>query len=117
MTMTEIDKKAYAVVREHLLKQMAKSEIVNDEDGDVRCAYRGPRGLKCAVGVLISDEVFDPVSNSAPVRSTAIEAMLRASGWGDISPLLLSNLQDVHDTRELSEWERLLPEDPEEFKP
>jgi hypothetical protein len=39
----------------HLIKQGKKSA---DANGD--CLYRSPEGLKCAVGCLIPDEVYDP---------------------------------------------------------
>jgi hypothetical protein len=37
----------------HLLTQNEKST------DSVRCLYRGPRGLKCAVGGIIPDEVYE----------------------------------------------------------
>jgi hypothetical protein len=41
----------------HLLTQLQKSVFL-DSNGSMACAYRGPNGLKCAVGCLIPDELY-----------------------------------------------------------
>lgn len=70
MTNEEIFEK----VRTHLLTQNAKSMI------DGICLYRGPNGLKCAVGCLIEDEHFDPEHNSKFVSDEVVLQMLHKSG-------------------------------------
>jgi hypothetical protein len=44
----------YNKVRDHLLKQNAKSK------NDNSCAYRGDNGMMCAAGCLIPDELYNP---------------------------------------------------------
>lgn len=41
--------------------------------------------------------------------------MLKDSGWGNVSEVLLRGLQYVHDNKDVERWPALLPEDPEEF--
>jgi hypothetical protein len=56
-------------VAKHLLTQNAPATVVYDgPDGDVlHCVYRSPAGLKCAVGVLIPDELYHPgIEGSGP---------------------------------------------------
>lgn len=43
-------------VAQHLMQQGQKSLTL---DGD-RCAYRDPRGLRCAAGILIPDDLYHP---------------------------------------------------------
>lgn len=116
--MTEIDQEAYALVRAHLLHQMARSQtIYRSPDGSTRvqCAYRGNGRLKCAIGALIKDEFFDESLNSAGVEDEFVRVMLKQSGWGDVSEELLYGLQRVHDSKDPNQWYGLLPEDPERF--
>ena len=49
----------YDTVAKHLFTQGKRSGVLWPT-GDFRCKYRGPDGTKCAVGVLIPDEVYDP---------------------------------------------------------
>lgn len=46
---------AFKTVAKHVLAQGRPSK---NEEG--MCVYRGPDGLKCAVGALIPDEAYDP---------------------------------------------------------
>jgi len=45
---------AYDIVRRHLLTQM---KVSCSETG--ACKYRGPDGLKCAIGALIPDSLYN----------------------------------------------------------
>ena len=55
-----------------------------------QCAYRGPRGARCAVGVMIPDDQYDPAIEGNGVH--ALNLVL-----GDIDVELLADLQDLHD--------------------
>jgi len=66
-------------------------------DGNRGCMYRTHDGLRCAVGVLIPDDFYDPAFeiNAADI---VIQELFEANlaDWREHSPLLLS-LQMVHD--------------------
>lgn len=105
-------------VRDHLLKQGAKSMMSrNDGVGD-DCQYRGPNGLQCAVGCLITDEAFargvedERNFNSVAIYNWRVKQALRESGieFGDYSNdlKLLSALQEVHDVHPVEQWPSLL---------
>jgi hypothetical protein len=94
-------------VREHLLSQMKQSI---DEEGD--CKYRGPDGLKCAIGCLIPDDVYTQelegwlgflvsdvgfVIDGQPVHRYQHEA------YG-----MLVDLQSLHDDMHPSKWKDFL---------
>ncbi len=75
--------------------------IIIDEQG-LRCRYRGPNGLKCAVGHLIPDNVDCSAFEGEPVltirrfpeaREALLEAGVSLSQHGSI----LDDLQDAHD--------------------
>jgi len=91
----------FNAVREHLLAQNARSETPRD------CLYRGPHGLKCAIGVLIKDEFFDESWNSMFFASKeakrAVELSLeRPLDEEDME--LLEDLQNTHDNWCVSAW-------------
>jgi hypothetical protein len=95
----------------HLLEQGERSWDPLEE----QCLYRGPNGLKCAVGALISDDAFDPDANHQPVDHPQVRQMLRFSGVPVSAETvsLLSDLQAVHDLQIISSnqyWNR--PNDP-----
>lgn len=65
--------------------------------GASHCAYRGAGGAKCAVGVLIRDDEYDPdMDDGAPTVTTMAECGLLPSR---LVPHLdmLRQLQGVHD--------------------
>jgi len=81
-------------VATHLLRQNARSESATT------CLYRGPNGLKCAVGCLIDDAVYSPEIEGFAVKDVAcIKSALRKSGvpTGRKAMDLLVNLQVLHD--------------------
>lgn len=104
MTQQEIFDK----VSSHLLTQNAKSE----DDG--ACLYRSPTGLKCAIGALIPDGLYDPVIENVPIDNIYIEPgtktlqnILREIGC-DANLDFLTDLQAIHDDFNPHEWEERL---------
>lgn len=89
----------YDKVKAHLLAQGKQSW---DEERDL-CMYRGPGGLKCAVGVLIPDEKYVP-QMEGEVSDTG---WLEKYGLTELLPFeeLLQDLQTVHDLGLTSMWE------------
>lgn len=86
----------------HLLKQNAKSET---SPGGF-CKYRGPNGLKCAVGFLISDKAYSDSIEYASVVDDKVKVALAKSGVSitEDNILMLTDLQYLHDRYEVSEW-------------
>ena len=82
----------------HLLKQNKKSEDFLSR----RCMYRGPNGLKCAVGCLIPDSKYVP-----NMEDKTVYMLINMN----LAPLyftehfeLLRNLQKIHDTCDVNAW-------------
>lgn len=87
----------------HLLNQGMKS--VNDA-GD--CMYRGDGGRSCAVGCLISDNVYDADVEGGTAKSIEVVNMLYQTnpliiGIANILDLV-EDLQRVHDNVNESNW-------------
>lgn len=113
----------------HLLTQ-SKRSVGTTESGGVKCAYRGDKGTKCAVGGLIDDEhysyLFDReghptnVTNLLSNETCDFRGALQKSGVDVDMPLtlvtpsqvavndtvkgLLWKLQDLHDASDVPEW-------------
>lgn len=78
-----------------------------------QCQYRGPNGLKCAVGVLIPDELCTPsfleFENGAGVMSADVQKALITAGVlredDFASFIFLRDLQIIHDTCPPTDWQ------------
>ena len=74
--------------------------------------YRGPRGLMCAIGVLINDDDYDLDFEGNDIFGLIEESDLIVGG--DISYLkavdieFLSDLQSIHDNHAPLAWRREL---------
>ena len=82
----------FDIVVNHLVTQRrpAYNDIRN-------CVYRAPDGLRCAVGVLIPDDLYDPEFEGVGVDSLIRELFNEdLADWRDHRKLLLA-LQHVHD--------------------
>jgi hypothetical protein len=92
----------FDVVAEHLLAQGKKSTlgIYNN------CAYRGQRGLRCAVGVVILDDEYTDKMEASTVRDLVARGLLPTRLVPHES--LLVALQDVHDATEPEGWRSAL---------
>ena len=97
MTETEI----YKTVRTHMLTQNAQSILGS------QCKYRGPNGMKCAAGVLMTDEEATDCGEgwtwSWP-ETAAQKAVVARIG----STKLVNRLQDIHDSYLPEEWPEAL---------
>lgn len=101
----------YNKVKKHLLKQGEQS-LTRGE-----CMYRGPRGLKCAAGVLISDENYSRILENCMVDSTITPGDIGAarvvqalvdSGVDPAWIPLVKQLQSVHDAGNPRHWREKL---------
>jgi hypothetical protein len=90
----------FDTVATHLFTQGERAGIFVDEDDDsgpeFKCQYRTPHGAKCAVGVLLPDEVYDPAMEGSSVLGIC-EAGFQVPSWIASTPNLLRDLQQVHD--------------------
>jgi len=84
----------------HLLTQMAQS--ISD---DGRCVYRGPNGLKCAIGALLDDAWYDADTlEYLSIGARYVQTAVAQSQGFDLSTLeeedwiILRAVQNIHDT-------------------
>lgn len=90
----------------HLLSQNKKSRT------KIECLYRGPDGLKCAIGCLIPDEDYSSKFEGYGLK--------RAEEWSELGEYFLKNnyteenlyfmkeLQLIHDTEDVESWKNCL---------
>ena len=70
-------------------------ETAKEQNSGPYCLYRGPKGAKCFIGVLIPDEAYDPTWDKPPGAMSASE-LRKANIIPDIPAL--DDLQRIHDT-------------------
>ena len=92
-------------VARHLLEQKVRSADLEKDN----CMYRGPNNLKCAIGCLIPDALYDRRFEGKPVRALGRE-FIRSITFGGVAIELLTSLQRVHDMVDPSEWQITLTE-------
>lgn len=101
------DKDIFQIVKDHLLNQMRRSILPFDG-----CAYHGEENTKCAVGVLISDQFYDASLEGHSIGYADVANALQLSNpdWKikNSGLLLLSKLQELHDTELPVSWEYFL---------
>lgn len=85
----------FDIVAEHLLTQNERAY-----DQHLGCMYRSPQGLKCAVGVLIPDEQYDPKMECGGIYT--LNRNFPQLGF-KVHEDLLKHLQEVHDGNESTE--------------
>lgn len=77
------------------IKSNFRGKSINDDD---KCLYRGPEGRKCAVGLFIPDENYDP-----SMEDITATTFFDKYGNEKFMPLQASGmleLQRVHDSSE-----------------
>jgi len=99
----------FDTVVNHLRQQNAKAQKMLDSDNRVlRCMYRSPDGLKCAVGCLITDQEYDDhFEKVGDVQDLLDEWSLPISLFERLNPhrILLVTLQKIHDNLDIEDWE------------
>ena len=88
-------------VASHLLTQGKQS---TDLDGN--CLYRRADGLKCAIGCLIPDELYDVEMEGADIAMLAerIPGTLKAIGLSPVDFNYAGSLQLIHDSYSPEHW-------------
>lgn len=100
----------FDTVATHLITQGVRSETkVPDTDIEdrVRCCYRGPNSLMCAVGCLIPDEAYHDNMEDRTAESVIGECAADGEPWAEeLEPHadLLSALQSIHDREKPEDW-------------
>lgn len=108
------NQEAFEAVYKHLLTQMERSSVPNQTCiGSESCKYRGPRGLKCAIGCLIPDELYDPSIEGVSADDLSDRGFRPL--FSGVNTALLQRLQDVHDDNEPGSWRGALVDVAEQF--
>lgn len=82
-----------------------RKQVLPSKNEEGFCLYRGPHGLKCAVGHLIPDEMYkeemeDVGAFYLPKKYPEIEEL-----FDDCSMHLIDVLQEIHDCYHPKSWE------------
>jgi hypothetical protein len=81
----------------HLLTQMKRCSRGSE------CLYRFD-GMKCAIGVLIPDEIYRTWMENRPIRKLLYSCPDLKTLFCGVDESLLIALQDVHDASPLDKW-------------
>lgn len=92
------NQEAFDTMVRHLRKQGRKSE--NDQKD--YCLYRGPEGLKCAVGVLIPDSEYQKKWDEAGIR---VNELGHCQSLNGLDLTMLEKMQFAHDCASVDSWE------------
>lgn len=91
---------AFQIVKKHLLCQKQRSIR------GFKCLYRGPGGLKCAVGALIPDDEYNSVYEDTSLQF--VHSICPTLSRLDY--VFLRDMQSLHDCVEEKEWDTRLKE-------
>ena len=73
------------------IRQQGQPSIDPEDEG---CLYRGPNGLKCPVGHLIPDNLYDSRMEGGSANSDAVAEVLENLGY---NVEFCNKLQEAHD--------------------
>jgi hypothetical protein len=77
-----------------------KSHVGEGNDDSGRCLYRGPNGAKCAIGLFIPDDRYNPQMDdidNASVRASVVIATYDLEEFMPLDRMEMQRLQGVHD--------------------
>ena len=96
------DRDVFEFIKNHLLTQGQRSLM----DNELTCAYLGQFGKKCAVGVLIREDIYHPSIEEKPVNHSLLRSAITKSvpNW-KINTEMLCELQSIHDGKSMYDWE------------
>ena len=90
-----MQKATYEMLKKSALAVYDQGEVSANSNGT--CLYRGPRGLKCAIGHLIPDESYDiSLENKCPVVKS-VQKAVQTRPMSSTRAKLLEKLQECHD--------------------
>lgn len=103
--MTEMTSlEVFEIVEKHLLAQNERSMDLHSG----KCMYYDDYGLKCAIGCLISEDVYSPEMESKNILldKTIRDGLEKSLGFKPSSGLLrlLDSLQKIHDETSVCCW-------------
>ncbi len=93
-------------VATHLLTQNEKARTQTGW-GDFRCSYKADNGLKCAIGCLIPDDLYDKkIEGNSILYNPLLISILRNAIdlYIDDDINFLENLQTIHDQMSIKSW-------------
>ena len=105
------DQETFDKVKKHLLTQNRVSYLVYHG-----CMYKGPDGLKCAVGCLIPDELYNRNIERTPVSNLVHRTDKVGTFLKQFNLPMLEMLQGVHDCIQTDRWPEKLKEVAEKFE-
>ena len=104
--MNNIEQELFNRVKTHLLNQGERADSDVQNAGIYECVYHSSSGLKCAIGCLITDEVYRPSMEGEDINDDLVYNGLRDSGidMSGKTVSILRKMQHVHDCADPSEW-------------
>lgn len=91
------NQEAFTKMVQHLRKQGCKSQ----DEAHQTCLYRGPNGLKCAVGALIPDEEYREWWDEEGVMASRLGTV----SLNGLNHKMLEDMQQTHDHFPVDRWE------------
>lgn len=101
MSVPQTAQELFDQVATHLLTQNAKSIAYSSANDGVSCRYRGPNGLRCAIGIFIPDDQYEPWMEGEVVTT---DLVWKATGLPSHLDTLARALQQVHDENPVEAW-------------
>jgi hypothetical protein len=103
-------------VATHLLTQRSRAVRPGSR---YSCLYRAPDGKRCAIGCLITDDIYRPDMEGSVATTLLLRGEVqRAWPWAyrnEKALNMLDRLQVLHDREEISAWPKLLKYLAEQF--
>jgi hypothetical protein len=102
ITIPNLKQEVFDIVSNHLLTQMKRSSVAfqtPQKYNHENCKYRTSDGLKCAAGILIPDDQYDPKMEGKSWHDLVSEGLVE-----DKFAFTIYELQGIHDWTKPEDW-------------
>jgi hypothetical protein len=98
ITIPDSKQEIFDIISNHLLTQMKRSDAPGPK-GINLCKYLNPDGLKCAAGILIPNDQYDP-----EMEGKSWDTLVSDGFVEDKFAFLIYELQGIHDWTKPEDW-------------
>lgn len=110
ITIPDSKQEIFDIISNHLLTQMKRCDVPGPKGVNL-CKYLNPNGLKCAAGILIPNDQYNP-----EFEGKSWDTLVNEKYVEDKHQFLIYELQGIHDWTKPEDWKIKLIQFAKQYK-